>query len=167
MLTLSRAEPASLARRYLDTHGFKELYAELMALVERTADYLDGNGRKERTYLSAREETLYARASMQLTTQLMQMASHALMMKDVAEKRMGFAEAMGYVCEKRVHLTARNDVEGMVGLPGTLVEISEMANQIRSRITFLHDGLTRADEETVATPNPVHNHLQSLYQAFA
>ena len=46
-----------------------------MGLVERTAAYLDGQGRKEARALRGPVAVLYATESMRLTTRLLELAS--------------------------------------------------------------------------------------------
>ena len=68
--------------------SFTELYGEGMQLVEETAAYLDGDGRREAKALSRPVATLYAAESMRLTTRLMQMASWLLLQRALANGEM-------------------------------------------------------------------------------
>ena len=70
-----------LSERRVFTASFKPLYNEGMALVEMTAQYLDGDGRKAAKGLSRAAATLYAAESMRLTTRLMQLASWLLLQR--------------------------------------------------------------------------------------
>ena len=63
------------------SQSFKPLYNEGMGLVERAAEYLDGQGRAEAKKMSRLAATLYAAESMRLTTRLMQVASWLLLQR--------------------------------------------------------------------------------------
>ena len=62
----------SLAERRVFSSSFRPLYDEGMQLVERAAEYLDGEGRTEAKRLSRVAATLYAAESMRLTTRHIQ-----------------------------------------------------------------------------------------------
>ena len=64
-----------------------------MALVEDTANYLDGEGREVAKGLSREASMSYAGSSMRLTTQLMQIASWLLVLRAVREDEMTVGEA--------------------------------------------------------------------------
>ena len=61
------------------------MFREGMALVEETATYLDGEGRRESHHLSRSVSLAYATESMRLTTRLMQLASWLLLQRAVNE----------------------------------------------------------------------------------
>ena len=63
------------AESFVQSELFARTFREGMALVEETANYLDGEGRKSAKTLSRSGALAYASASMRLTTQLMQIAS--------------------------------------------------------------------------------------------
>src|SRR3712207_583283 len=72
---------------------FERTFQEGMELVEETAAYLDGAGRKESKLLSRNAALAYAGESMRLTTRLMQIASWLLVQRAVREGDMGVQEA--------------------------------------------------------------------------
>ncbi|WP_171049077.1 DUF1465 family protein [Rhizobium sp. MHM7A] len=159
--------PTTLARRYLDTHKFMELYREVMAVVEATANYLDTQGRIERRVLNRTQEMLYSKTSMQLTTQLMQIAGHALVLRDVAERKLDLDEALTKIVESRVSASVENNLAAISELPKGFVDLCEAANRVRSRLFWVHEGLTKQQIEPVPVENMVHNSLEALRQAFA
>ena len=61
------------------------MFREGMALVEETASYLDGEGRRESHYLTRAGSLAYATESMRHTTRLMQLASWLLLQRAVNE----------------------------------------------------------------------------------
>ena len=72
---------------------FERTFQEGMALVEQTAAYLDGEGRRESKRLGRSTALAYAGESMRLTTRLMQIASWLLVQRAVREGDMAPGEA--------------------------------------------------------------------------
>ena len=78
---IDREEPArqsttvSFGERFAASDQFDAIFREGMGLVERTAAYLDGQGRKEARALRGPVAVLYATESMRLTTRLLELAS--------------------------------------------------------------------------------------------
>jgi regulator of CtrA degradation len=167
MTSHAQFAPATLARRYLDTHKFMDLYRDVMKVVEATANYLDTQGRVERQVLNRPQELLYSKASMQLTTQLMQIAGHALVLRDVAERKLDLDEALTKIVESRVDRSAENNLALITDLPKGFIDLCEAANRLRSRLLWVHEGLTKEQIEPVPVTNMVHNSLEALRQAFA
>src|SRR5215469_1238668 len=64
--------PVSFGAKLAGSQSFAGLFREGMALVEETAAYLDGPGRKESKSLQRNAALAYATESMRLTTRLMQ-----------------------------------------------------------------------------------------------
>ena len=80
-----KKEPISFGKAYAQSETFRTLFKEGMALVEETADYLDGAGRKSARELPRPASIVYATESMRLTTRLMQLASWLLLHRSVRE----------------------------------------------------------------------------------
>src|ERR687894_1884564 len=81
----SVAGPATTVRDFAGSELFERTFQEGMELVEETAAYLDGAGRKESKLLSRNAALAYAAHSMRLTTRLMQIASWLLVQRAVKE----------------------------------------------------------------------------------
>ena len=69
------------AVHFATSDQFKTVFKEGMGLVEETANYLDGPGRKEARGLDRHGSIAYATESMRLTTRLMQLASWLLLQR--------------------------------------------------------------------------------------
>jgi regulator of CtrA degradation len=67
--------PISFREKLASSQAFSALFRDGMSLVEETAAYLDGPGRKESKALPRAAALSYATESMRLTTRLMQLAS--------------------------------------------------------------------------------------------
>src|ERR1700719_4584990 len=89
----SSADPVVLAKRRATGEAFSALFREGMALVEMTASYLDGPGRKEAKGLDRSAALAYATESMRLTTRLMQLASWLLLQRAVNEGELSRLQA--------------------------------------------------------------------------
>ena len=93
MSNVSRAEAGlaaqnvtvSFGERFQASDQFDGVFKEGMALVERTAAYLEGPGRTEAKRLPAAVNVLYATESMRLTTRLLDMASWLLIRRALKE----------------------------------------------------------------------------------
>src|SRR5690606_37950689 len=83
----------TVVRDFSRSELFDRTFAEGMALVEETAAYLDGDGRRESRLLSRAASLAYAAESMKLTTRLMQIASWLLVQRAVREGDMSPATA--------------------------------------------------------------------------
>src|SRR5438128_8892116 len=89
----AEAEPVRFGQRLAGSQAFAGLFREGMALVEETAAYLDGPGRKESKSLQRNAALAYATESMRLTTRLMQLASWLLLHRAVNEGEMSLLQA--------------------------------------------------------------------------
>ncbi|WP_414642268.1 DUF1465 family protein [Brevundimonas sp.] len=142
---------------------FDRTFREGMELVEDTAAYLDGDGRRESKLLSRAAALAYAGESMKLTTRLMQIASWLLVQRAVREGDMTSMAA----CEPRYRLADRKvetdptDSE----LPIALVEYLVRAEKLYDRVLHLDRRmyLDAPEEEAI---NPVQSQLDRLTAAF-
>jgi regulator of CtrA degradation len=86
-------EPVAFGRRLAASDAFKAMFREGMTLVEETATYLDGDGRRESHQLARAISLAYATESMRLTTRLMQLASWLLLQRAVNEGDLSIDQA--------------------------------------------------------------------------
>lgn len=142
---------------------FDRTFREGMELVEDTAAYLDGDGRRESKLLSRATALAYAGESMKLTTRLMQIASWLLVQRAVREGDMTPESA----CEPRYRLAARPvDAEPThPELPIALVEYVVRAEKLYDRVLHL-DRRMFVDPPETETVNPVQSQLDRLTAAF-
>jgi regulator of CtrA degradation len=164
----SSADPVVLAKRRATGEAFSALFREGMALVEMTAAYLDGPGRKEAKGLDRSAALAYATESMRLTTRLMQLASWLLLHRAVKEGEMSLAQANKE--KTKVKLAA-----GEPGDPETIKVLPERLRVLIDRSKKLNDQVRRLDANIYAPPlapdkpqgsNPVVRQLGLLKAAF-
>lgn len=142
---------------------FDRTFKEGMTLVEDTAAYLDGDGRRESRLLSRATALAYAGESMTLTTRLMQIASWLLVQRAVREGDMTADSA----CETRYRLAERNLAAEPThsDLPIALVEYLVQAEKLYDRVLHLDRRMYLGASDEVAI-NPVQSQMDRLNAAF-
>lgn len=161
-------QPVSFAERLAGSQVFADLFRDGMALVEETASYLDGPGRKESKKLERMAALAYATESMRLTTRLMQLASWLLLHRAVKEGEMSLAQANKEKTKVKLATTESCSEESMKLLP-------ERLRALIVRSQALHADIRRLDMTMHAQPdiaaiagrsNPVERQLGLLKAAF-
>ena len=154
------------ADNFVRSELFSRTFKEGMALVEDTANYLDGDGRKASKTLSREAALSYAGASMRLTTQLMQIASWLLVLRAVREGDMTVDEAM----EEKYRLPKKDAPTDDIlngELPQNLVVLIDSAGQLYDRIFRLDEKLFRARKTAQPPVNDAAAQQRALWEAFA
>jgi regulator of CtrA degradation len=163
LFTPSGRSRAAVVDDFARSELFDRTFQEGMELVEETAAYLDGDGRRESRLLSRAAALAYAGESMKLTTRLMQIASWLLVQRAVREGDMTAETA----CEMRYRL-ANRIIEAEpthAELPIALIEYLVRAEKLYDRALHLDRRmyLDAPDEEAV---NPVQGQMDRLTAAF-
>src|SRR5215468_10738429 len=179
------AVPVSFGAKLAGSQSFAALFREGMALVEETAAYLDGPGRKESKGLQRNAALAYATESMRLTTRLMQLASWLLLHRAVNEGEMSLAQANKE--RMRVKLPAEDpnsppDVEGKsihpsrlaregsVGrtpaLPSGLDDLIARSKKLKDQVRRLDATIHAPPPTAPASGNPFEFQLGMLRAAF-
>jgi regulator of CtrA degradation len=160
----------SFAEKMVSSEGFKALFGEGMGLVEATAGYLDGEGRKESRELQRGAALAYASESMRLTTRLMQITSWLLLQRAVNEGELTRKEAEAE--HRKVRLAPAETAaspEMLALLPARLNELIQQSLRLQSRIVKLDQLLRLEGGEVKPEPedNPVAQQLSMLQGALA
>ncbi|MFZ5618005.1 MAG: DUF1465 family protein [Pseudomonadota bacterium] len=156
--------PNSGAMTFVQSEVFARTFREGMALVEETANYLDGEGRDASKSLSRSAALSYAGASMRLTTQLMQIASWLLVLRAVREGDMSVGEAS----EDKYRLGARERASADLisgELPRKLLTLIDGASQLYDRISRLDTDLFRSSK-SATTARDAAAQQRALLDAF-
>lgn len=156
--------PKSGATTFVQSEVFARTFREGMALVEETANYLDGEGRDASKSLSRSAALSYAGASMRLTTHLMQIASWLLVLRAVREGDMSVAEAS----EDKYRLSARERASADLisgELPRKLLTLIDGAGQLYDRISRLDADLFR-NSKSATTARDAAAQQRALLDAF-
>ena len=147
-LSRSQVSLVQLNEHLTSSAAFTTLFREGMDLVEETAAYLDGEGRKEAKALDRGASLTYATESMRLTTRLMQLASWLLLHRAVKEGEMTLVQANRE--KTKVKLTAADPG------PADLIEkLPEQLQDLIVRSMALQTKVRRLDT-TMHAPVPVH-----------
>jgi len=164
-----RSVTVSFGERFQASQQFDLVFKEGMALVERTAAYLEGPGRAEAKRLASPVSVLYAAESMRLTTRLLDLASWLLIRRAIKEGEISDAEAQ----RKRKAITLQapaktSHVQGS-SLPQGLRGLVEESYALHERIVRLDRAMSvkldAAGSEAVLT-NPVGTQMDRLRVAF-
>jgi len=162
-----KKEPISFGKAYAQSDTFRHLFRDGMALVEETADYLDGDGRAAARALPRPASIVYATESMRLTTRLMQLASWLLLHRSVREGDITAERAREEKGKIRLEaFTTTMGGPGWEDLPREFRGLIERSLHLQKRVERIDTALL----EDVAVPeladNPVNAQLRSLAAAF-
>lgn len=164
------ANTVSFGEHFAASDQFDAIFKEGMSLVERTASYLDGPGRKEARALRGPVSVLYATESMRLTTRLLELASWLMIRRAHKEGEITAEEAR--TKRERVKLRAPGrpqHVKGFTDLPEGLRLLIEASYALNDRIVQLDRAMQLVVSETAAAdnPNPVGAQVTLIEEAFA
>lgn len=159
----------SFARKLGSSEHFTAIFREGMALVERSAAYLDGEGRREAKGLPPQVSVIYATESMRLTTRLLELASWLLVRRAFNEGEITEQEAASKGNRIKLRTTGRPEqITKFAELPNGLQALIEESFSLTDRVIQLDLALTRsADAEPELARNPVALQLDRLHSAFA
>jgi regulator of CtrA degradation len=164
---VNEAAPVSFGERIANSQAFADLFRDGMALVEETATYLDGPGRRESKKLERMAALAYATESMRLTTRLMQLASWLLLHRAVKEGEMSLAQANKEKTKVKLAAGEPGSEESMKLLPerlrGLIMRSRALQTDVRRLDATMH---TKPDPTLVDRSNPVGRQLGLLKAAF-
>lgn len=138
------ASTVSFGERFVRSEQFDRVFQEGMALVERTAAYLEGDGRAAARKLAPPLSITYATESMRLTTRLLELASWLLIRRSLNAGEISAEEA----ARKRSRLKL-----GGSGRPGHITQFEQLPDGLRKLIeeSFqLHDRIVQIDRSIAA-----------------
>src|SRR3954465_160471 len=127
----------SFGARLAGSQTFSLLFREGMSLVEETAGYLDGPGRRESKILERSAALAYATESMRLTTRLMQLASWLLLHRAVNEGEMSLAQASREKAKVKFSAGEAGDAGTLALLPRSLHELIDRSLSLQQRVRRL------------------------------
>jgi regulator of CtrA degradation len=162
--SLIEAAPVSFGARLAGSQAFSALFRDGMALVEETAGYLDGDGRRDSKVLERSAALAYATESMRLTTRLMQLASWLLLHRAVNEGEMSLAQANKEKAKVKLSTGNNADADMVTLLPLRLRELIDRSVRLQERVRRLDATIHSPIAETEA--NPVERQVNLLRAAF-
>lgn len=170
-LLAPKGETVSFGERFQASEQFDRVFSEGMALVERSAAYLDGDGRRESKGLPGQVTVLYATESMRLTTRLLELASWLLIRRALKEGEITPKEAEAKRARVKLQTLGRPaHTKGFTELPQGLRDLIEASFQLHDRIVQLDRAMLPQKTEGVEQDqiaNPVASQINTLELAFA
>lgn len=160
------AGPVSFKEKLPGSPAFSMLFREGMSLVEETAAYLDGQGRRESKLLDRSAALAYATESMRLTTRLMQLASWLLLHRAVKEGEMSLAQVNQEKTKVKLSPSEPISEEMLRLLPPMLVELSVRSRKLQDQVRRLDATIHGPDKPPSACKNPVERQMGLLKAAF-
>ncbi|MEZ5842865.1 MAG: DUF1465 family protein [Hyphomicrobiaceae bacterium] len=163
-----RAVTVSFGERFAASSQFDAVFREGMALVERTASYLEGAGRRDAKSLKPPVSVIYATESMRLTTRLLEVASWLLVHRALKEAEISAEEAAVRRARVKLRTLGRpQHVKHFDDLPVGLRDLIAASFAMTDRLVQLDRAL---NEGTVAehapAANPVGDQFARLAAAF-
>src|SRR6201747_3319967 len=128
------AAPIYFGEKLASSQAFAGLFRDGMALVEETAAYLDGPGRKESKKLERSAALAYATESMRLTTRLMQLASWLLLHRAVKEGEMTLSQANREKTKVKLSAADPGSDEMLEKLPLQLQELITRSMALQTKV---------------------------------
>lgn len=158
----------SFGERFQASQQFDAVFKEGMALVERTAAYLDTTGRKESKGLPGHVTVLYATESMRLTTRLLDLASWLLIRRSLKEGEITEAEAEAKRSRVKLQSLGRpSHIKNFDDLPQGLRDLIHESYALQDRIVQLDRAFSVKPEAPHPEDfNPVAANLSALERAF-
>ncbi|MEC9369593.1 MAG: DUF1465 family protein [Pseudomonadota bacterium] len=156
-------------QKFAESDKFSAIFKEGMGLVEATAAYLDGDGRRDARALMPPASLGYATESMRLTTRLMQLASWLLIRRAVNEGEMTSAQALEEKNRVKLKLVPSPELDDdFRELPSRLQELIQASYRLNNRIVKL-DRMLAADQGKALDEagNPLSDQMARLQQVFA
>src|SRR5882672_7237555 len=164
----AKGTTVSFGEHFAASDQFDAIFKEGMGLVERTAAYLDGPGRKEARALRGPVAVLYATESMRLTTRLLELASWLMIRRALKEGEITTEEARSKRERVKLRGPARTaHVKGFADLPLGLRELIDASYALSDRIFQLDRAIEVVLDQALATDNPVGAQVNRLEEAFS
>lgn len=162
------AVTVSFGNAFAQSSQFDDVFQEGMALVERAAGYLDGEGRNEARKLVPPISTAYATESMRLTTRLLEVASWLLIQRALKNHEITPEEADVRRRKVKLRPSGRpSHIKHFDHLPTTLQTMVIESFAISDRLLRI-DRAMRTGEDAISsvTTNPVGAQLSTIRAAF-
>lgn len=161
------AVTVSFARKFGASEHFTAIFRDGMALVEKSAAYLDGDGRKEAKVLAPQVSVVYATESMRLTTRLLELASWLLVRRALNEGEITEQEAQAKGMRIKLKTSGRPaQIARFAELPKGLQALIEESFALTDRVLQMDLTLNRSADQEPTGRNPVALQLDKISAAF-
>lgn len=163
----AKGTTVSFGAHFATSDQFDAIFKEGMALVESTAAYLDGPGRKEARLLRGPVAVLYATESMRLTTRLLELASWLMIRRALKEGEITPDEARTKRARVKLRGPGRpSHIKGFADLPPGLRRLIDSSYALSDRIFQLDRAIEVVPDQAPIIENPVSAQVTRLEEAF-
>jgi regulator of CtrA degradation len=156
----------SFRDRFTASPQFHALFREGMALVEKAADYLDSQGRRDAKTLKAPARLAYNNETMRLTTRLLQIASWLLLKRAVANGEITPEDVRNHKRRVRLIPQSASHPDGFAELPETLKSLIAASHALHERILRLDRLMGDGEVDWPAPPSPVGHQIERIRLSF-
>ena len=163
--SVGELQPVLFGAKLAASQNFSQLFRDGMKLVEETAAYLDGPGRRESKLLGRTAALAYATESMRLTTRLMQLASWLLLHRAVNEGEMSLAQANKERTKVKLAPDERPEDVGIV-LPERLSSLITRSKKLQGEVRRLDATIHAPMPQARGCGNPLEHQMGILRAAF-
>jgi len=163
--SVDEGRPVLFGAKLAASQNFSQLFRDGMKLVEETAAYLDGPGRRESKLLGRSAALAYATESMRLTTRLMQLASWLLLHRAVNEGEMSLAQANKERMKVKLAPNERPEDASIV-LPERLSNLITRSKKLQDEVRRLDTTIHAPIPEARGSSNPLEQQMGILRAAF-
>lgn len=155
----------AFGERFAASPSFDALFTEATQLVEATAAYLDGAGRRDAARLAEEDGLVYANESMRLTTRLMRLMSWLILRRAVTDGEMTREEADRERAKGAAQFDEGPTLDALGRLPRGLVLLIGRAARLQGRLLHLEASASH-DRRRSAQSSPALRALGHLEAAF-
>ncbi|WP_273718766.1 MULTISPECIES: DUF1465 family protein [Bartonella] len=160
-------EPIIMIEHNAFENAFNRLYEETMALIEKTAAYIDSEGKLVARSLSAEISAIYAKEAMYLSTRLMQIASQLLLLRAEREGEMSPEQIKKEIVKVSLQTpTLELETPYWNDLPEIFRQFVAHSLRLEARIKYMRAGWETAASCTLEDENPVGKQIELLKTAF-
>ncbi|WP_208436830.1 DUF1465 family protein [Bartonella tribocorum] len=160
-------EPIIMIEHNAFENAFNRLYEETMALIEKTAEYIDSEGKLVARSLSAEISAVYAKEAMYLSTRLMQIASQLLLLRAEREGEMSSEQIKKEIVKVSLQTpTLELETPYWNDLPEIFRQFVAHSLRLEARIQYLRAGWETPASCELSDENPVGKQIELLKTAF-
>ncbi|WP_375610278.1 MULTISPECIES: DUF1465 family protein [unclassified Bartonella] len=160
-------EPIIMIEHNAFENAFNRLYEETMTLIEKTAAYIDSEGKLVARSLSTEVSAIYAKEAMYLSTRLMQIASQLLLLRAEREGEMSSEQIKKEIVKVSLHTpTLELETPHWQELPEVFRQFVAHSLRLEARIKYMRCGCETTASHVLEDDNPVGKQIELLKTAF-
>ncbi|WP_208435345.1 DUF1465 family protein [Bartonella phoceensis] len=160
-------EPIIMIEHSAFENAFNRLYEETMTLIEKTATYIDTEGKLAACSFSTEIAAIYAKEAMYLSTRLMQIASQLLLLRAEREGEMTPEQIQKEIAKVSLHTpTLKFETAHWQKLPEIFRHFVACSLRLEARMHYIRSGKEDGFSKVLEKDNPVGKQIELLKAAF-